>query len=1097
MPNQEDAGKWVGNQARLRLEKELVKSLVRQLRDDGDEGKRKKQQHQQSRQTRSRRHSRETDTCSPLTGGEGEIIRRKRTVQRDHKRRSRPSWRIPLEQTRREVYPANKLTEETTEAEKGLRRPERGSLRRHPLERWIPAYPKSRESREPKFLAIFVAYVVLIGIVFLRKTLRYCLAESYEKPRPVWISGQAMHKPDRRSSLQALEKRRSPSDRSASGSATERAEENSLESRDTSRDTSQRRTTVEVIHTPRSDKTEESSPVTSGRNLPKMENNKVAYLVYPMPLPGAQNAPSFNGKDVTAFLRSYEGMCKGSHLPEEEYVERFADYCTPFVAAQVSSLEGYDDNDWKGFRKELLQEFKDRDQFQKMFTREYLQAYVEKAIDGKENLKHYTQQFSAIFAKLKAKGEVTDTMGVKWFLQGLRPEVRMKVKEKAGVILGDVNTHDMKKLAQTARAYYVELEDNLELERGVAIRREGVREIVEKYRSTAAVGEPRSEEGTRDTNTTTGGIDKAMRDLAESFGAMTLPIQVTMQKMGEAAEKMAANQHSNQQRPQNQWRGGQGYGGGSYQRGGGNWNQNSQTSRGFPQQEQNSHKVSFVEGYTGLPYMETDGCFGCGRMGPNHGRHWKQCDALLSWRDKGYIEIGNDGYLTWAKGPNNGQRVNTRRGVPWGLSISEAVGQLTDPPPRNQDAAPTNNARVAEVNAIQIIDLIAEDTDDEVEGSAPWTYEYSNAATSDKPKKILTRGHLKPRLDEARRVMKTRQALEKDIPSARNTRTGRYVGEDAEKEDEDVIEVQRSPPSRDYANHQPTVEDQSEEDELDQQMVDAPVVQDNSEKKKNRKVRLGNYLKKADTEEHIEAVNEVLGNPIRLTLGQLLSITANTKFHDDLFRPVDRNILDKIRPGKASHTVNVTKLLKDVPGREKMLAKLSTVQINTLNHKEVPNLIYSRSCPIYKVLVGGNELVVKGLLDCGAEINLMREREALDAGLVYATGIGVALIGVNGRPNLAKGICQDVEITIGPAVIKQNVLILAESSHALILGMPFFAAAQATTRTRIDGTHEVSIVCPETGNTVRFQPIGVKQAKYKVLEDIRIVDLDDDEDLKD
>ena len=108
------------------------------------------------------------------------------------------------------------------------------------------------------------------------------------------------------------------------------------------------------------------------------------------PLPGQPGAPSFGGKDITAFLQNWEQFAENYRLSPERKITDLGDYCEPGPAKVVRTLieiaeedaeMGRDDSDklkrqWEVFRHLALQKYKKDDEEQHRISVPCLRALV-------------------------------------------------------------------------------------------------------------------------------------------------------------------------------------------------------------------------------------------------------------------------------------------------------------------------------------------------------------------------------------------------------------------------------------------------------------------------------------------------------------------------------------------------------------------------------------------------------------------------------------------------------------------------------------------------------------------------------------------------
>ena len=72
-----------------------------------------------------------------------------------------------------------------------------------------------------------------------------------------------------------------------------------------------------------------------------------------MPRPGQPGALSFNGSNVTQFLKDWENEYEEYGWDVKRTCQRVADYCTPEVKKNVRMMEQFRDCDWKALKREI------------------------------------------------------------------------------------------------------------------------------------------------------------------------------------------------------------------------------------------------------------------------------------------------------------------------------------------------------------------------------------------------------------------------------------------------------------------------------------------------------------------------------------------------------------------------------------------------------------------------------------------------------------------------------------------------------------------------------------------------------------------------
>ena len=95
----------------------------------------------------------------------------------------------------------------------------------------------------------------------------------------------------------------------------------------------------------------------------------------PLPLPGSQGAPFFDGNHVTEFLNQFEDMCIDYNVSQKDMLTKLPRYCSHTIQLTILSLPEWIDSEWEKLKTAMLSEYKSYDAQQKMFTRQFLEAY--------------------------------------------------------------------------------------------------------------------------------------------------------------------------------------------------------------------------------------------------------------------------------------------------------------------------------------------------------------------------------------------------------------------------------------------------------------------------------------------------------------------------------------------------------------------------------------------------------------------------------------------------------------------------------------------------------------------------------------------------
>jgi hypothetical protein len=112
-------------------------------------------------------------------------------------------------------------------------------------------------------------------------------------------------------------------------------------------------------------------------------------IMHPFPLPGTPGAPpTFNGRNVTSFLKKYESMCDNYQIQEHLRLKKVSEYCENDIAWEIEGFATWEEKNWDKLKAEMMHEWRREDIEQLIYTRIFLKEYVSKP-RGKDGLKHY------------------------------------------------------------------------------------------------------------------------------------------------------------------------------------------------------------------------------------------------------------------------------------------------------------------------------------------------------------------------------------------------------------------------------------------------------------------------------------------------------------------------------------------------------------------------------------------------------------------------------------------------------------------------------------------------------------------------------------
>jgi hypothetical protein len=183
-----------------------------------------------------------------------------------------------------------------------------------------------------------------------------------------------------------------------------------------------------------------------------MLSNLAQILAVQFPLPGQPGAPSFDGKDISNFLRNWERFTGKYRYTDDRKIADLADYCSTSIGAYIETLIKVAKAEatvtatastmgtaedatinyrmlWSALRKLLLMKFRKEDSEQHRIAIPFLCALVK--YKGFHNdagfVERYLYQFKEISSTLVNDGMLTRFDQVVLFLQELLEGIAAKI----------------------------------------------------------------------------------------------------------------------------------------------------------------------------------------------------------------------------------------------------------------------------------------------------------------------------------------------------------------------------------------------------------------------------------------------------------------------------------------------------------------------------------------------------------------------------------------------------------------------------------------------------------------------------------------------
>ena len=788
----------------------------------------------------------------------------------------------------------------------------------------------------------------------------------------------------------------------------------------------------------------------------------------PMPPPGSAGAPFFDGSNITDFIDDYSIMCCDYGVMNSMQLKRMPKYCTAIIAAQVKALPEYTGGDWDAMARRLSKDYIDQDVNQKIRSRAYLEQYKQSSPDKKEGLKNYCRQFRSLATQVIEKKELDEYTACLWFIQGLMEKRRAKVVKKGGIKMEEAVTYKLERLIAAAEVISEEERGLKFLETRYSV--EDLRELVEQRRQSPVAGTSANKpeeptltitKETRETRATAPVRD--VDDLTKAFKSLSLPMEIKIDQLTQLIQSHSLSQQQPSviaqgpvilPRPQQ----GPGYGRQPY----------GQQAQGYSSYPQNN-KLPGYQGAVGSYGRSADQignrnmCHFCNE----YGHHRRACPSLIDLINKGEIYLNESLRICWGRVENNGAPLSLDNT----MTQLDSVRMSLQERDRRQNAQQQQDSHTANQAGLRYIGYDS-DTDLEEDDFAQ-TFEYSvrnaysNIHDSDRydmyaasQDSQTTRGRGRPPksllLDKTAKITKERIQKEKGIATPKTMRSGQYgnpifgipeqTGTSSNHKGPSVEELPDNSGDSDA-----TMEIEREDTQVTKQVrfTNKEPTKDKGKGKaveegaapKIKNVKLMDRLATMGKDNPTQVVKKLLDTVVtNITVEDLLT---SGSVHKLMFKPAKPDIIDKI-------------------------------QVNAVGTVQLSDVLYSSASPRAMVQVNGQSVSV--LLDTGAEVNLIEESLVQRLGVAYTVDQRMKLVDVNGNETVLRGICENIEISIGPVSVVQSLLVVERASQPMILGMPYTSATSVRMQFHPSGKVEIEATCPETEVTVRFE--GARAGKH-------------------
>jgi hypothetical protein len=357
----------------------------------------------------------------------------------------------------------------------------------------------------------------------------------------------------------------------------------------------------------------------------------------PMPQPGTANAPHFEGRNASSFLRRFKSLCADHGISEPGQVcERLVDYCDLRIGNWIESLTAYSGKDWQELVKEIKEEFKEQDVEHQLYTVSYLTTYVKQPREWDSSIREYIREYTGVSARLFQKGLISEREQTSMFLDGLPWPLLKKVIRK-----GNLDRRNLDKSFNEVRRMTAKVIDEKDREVEFREKQKSLPEVKQINKEFSKQGQEfvHSNQDAGHDN-----MAQQIEELTKGIEGLVLPIRA----MANHGDYRNHNPSSNTI-PPNQRDGGNRFGSGA--------RVNANAS---------NEAVCF--------YCQRDDC------APN----WRACPEFRNDRETGYCHFGpDDGKIHVGKVSDSGPVVPLRRGESHMNSVRNAFQDWVRQAPQN------------------------------------------------------------------------------------------------------------------------------------------------------------------------------------------------------------------------------------------------------------------------------------------------------------------------------------------------------------------------------------------------------------------------------
>ena len=767
----------------------------------------------------------------------------------------------------------------------------------------------------------------------------------------------------------------------------------------------------------------------------------------------ANDAPRFAGIDVTDFVEAFEDYCHDRAIPLQECISRIPRQCTTAMLKEtVLELPTSLGRDWTAFRKALLKEFEDTDPQQYRHTEDYLSSLKATEDTSADKLESFCNKWVAAERVILAKGRRSTAELTRILFNCLTPGLIRKVvvgtnldRSKAETLYTAIVITNLRKEVEKKRAFERVMGDTpRELRQPLGLQdapvlnthpsartdAEGYRPQVNFAEKTPAFATT-TQRNRANSGSGPGQLPPALRQrapsfsrssgsdmdgLTERFATMAMGLDVLDKSMRDLPNQFRSIMSASVV-PQNNHPVAQN-----------NFANARPAPPRYPAPATNQYNAPPAQsqyppnGANQYPQpanaLPRPPCTYCGEAG--HGK--RSCDILWSDIQDGHChEQGN--YVHEGRAGAGGASLDPR-----GLQGRPLRDRLNIP----AVPAPGPAVKVSTIGVVRTPEVgrYASDTaTDSSDSEDDYGAVRVNATRAEKKRSE------DPWKEDAKEVLRKRSAREAKLPTTRNKSSREGWKPVVTIEDEPII------------IDEPVYNASAPKGELI-----APATERKARARKGQ-TWLQTQMGDQDPEKYLKKI--LKSAKLEVTLWDMMSCSPTLQ--DLMFRklmvPLDTAMV-----------------------RETSAHQLPEVRVNSVRLNRHGKIHYLEDTPKIRCRVGHAIRSCMGLIDTGAEVNVITAGLAAEARIPVRPDPLLSMRGHTGHTKPFSGVCENVDIDVGGVSVKGNFFVLPESDHNLVLGNPFIKYARLSFR--YDGSgRQFASVADQRNDEVEILASDRKSAK--------------------